>query len=224
MADQIAASIRDAISRGKLRSGTHLLEVRIAREMQTSRVPVREALMQLEQEGFVTRQPGRGTFVAEFTEESVREVASLRSLLEGFAARKALRHLTAQDLQYLETLAKDMLEFAKLGDFPRVVDCDFQFHNYLVRLARHQLLENIWTSIDRKIRAYLSVTNLMFYDDMKSIVHGHLEILHVLQAGDEQRLDGLMKEHIDEMLNVFVGKDFLKASSRSGNHAEEPKG
>ena len=224
MADQIAASIRDSISRGRLRSGTHLLEVKIAREMQTSRVPVREALMQLEQEGFVTRQPSRGTFVAEFTEESMREVASLRSLLEGFAARKALRHLTVQDLQHLEALAKDMLEFAKLGDFPRVVDCDFHFHNYLVRRAGHQLLENIWTSIDRKIRAYLSVTDLMYYKDMESIVRGHLEILHALRAGDEQHLDGLMEEHIDGMLNVLISKGFLKTRVGSGKPTEEPEG
>ena len=220
MADQIAASIRDSISRGRLRSGTHLLEVKIAREMHTSRVPVREALMQLEQEGFVTRQPSRGTFVAEFTEESVREVASLRSLLEGFAARKALRHLTVQDLQHLEKLAKDMLEFAKLGDFSRVVDCDFHFHNYLVHRAGHQLLENLWTSIDRKIRAYLSVTNLM-YKDMNSIVRGHLQILHALQRGDDQRLGGLMEEHIDEVLNLFISNRLLRTGRGRDVHKHE---
>jgi len=94
-----------------------------------------------------------------------------------------------------------MLGFAKLGDFSACSG---------LRLSLPQLpwsielvigcSKNLWTSIDTKIRAYLSVIDLMYYKDMESIVRGHLEILQALQAGDEQRLGGLMEEHIDEML------------------------
>jgi len=214
MADQIAASIRESIARGHLPSGTHLLEAQIANEMQTSRVPVREALMQLEQEGLVTRHPNRGTFVAELTDEMLCEVASLRGLLEGFAARRALSDLTPHDLVQLEMFVNQMLDSARLGDFSRVVQLDFQFHSYIVGRANHHLLQRLWASMDRKIRVYLSATNLV-YGDLHAIVRGHLRILEALRQRDGQHVTKLMEEHIDEVLNVFIHSRSKKARNRS---------
>ena len=89
IAEQIAGSIREAIAQGTIRPAARLLEPQIAREMGTSRAPLREALIQLEREGLVVRRANGGTFVTELTEDLVREVASLRGLLEGFAASLA---------------------------------------------------------------------------------------------------------------------------------------
>ena len=113
MAEQIATTIRQAIADGKLRPGARLLEVQMASEMGTSRAPLREALIQLEREGLVVRQPNRGTFVAELTEDMVREVAGLRGVLEGFAASLAAKRLTSEDFERLEKILKEMLAAAR---------------------------------------------------------------------------------------------------------------
>jgi DNA-binding GntR family transcriptional regulator len=215
MADQIAAVIRSSIASGTLRPRTHLLEVQIAREMETSRIPVREALMQLEREGLVVRQPNRGTFVADVTEEMVREVASLRGLLEGFAGTLAVKRLTSEDFQRLEMMAKEMLAAARLGNFSRVVECDFQFHSYIVHAAGHDLLEDMWRSMDGKIRVYLSATNLM-YAELKSIVRGHVAILEALRRRDPRKAGKVMSEHIEEVLNLFVTRVLNKRISAFG--------
>ena len=176
MAEQIATALRQAIADGKLRPGTRLLEVQIAREMGTSRAPLREALIQLGREGLVVRHPNRGTFVADLTEDLVREVASLRGVFEGFAASLAVKRLTQADLERLETILTEMLTVARRGDFPRMVEWDYQFHEYIMRASGHRLLYETWMGMDRKIRVYLSATNLM-YADMKAVVQGHLSIL-----------------------------------------------
>src|SRR5574341_322553 len=109
LVEQIATALRQAIADGKLRPGTRLLEVQVARQMGTSRAPLREALIQLEREGLVVRQPNRGAFVADLTEELVREVASLRGVLEGFAAGLAVKRLTEEDFRQLERILTEML-------------------------------------------------------------------------------------------------------------------
>lgn len=209
MAEQIATAIRQGIANGKLAPGTRLLEVQIAREMGTSRAPLREALIQLEREGLVVRQPNRGAFVADLTEELVREVASLRGVLEGFAAGLAVKRLTQEDFRRLEAILKEMLTVARRGDFPRMVEWDYQFHEYIVRASGHRLLYETWVGMDRKIRVYLSATNLM-YGDMKSVVQGHLPILRALRRRDPQRASRVMAEHLGEVLDLFVTKVLRK--------------
>ncbi len=213
MAEQIATALRQVIADGKLRPGTRLLEVQIAREMGTSRAPLREALIQLEREGLVVRQPNRGTFVAELTEELVREVASMRGVLEGFAASLAVKRLTREDFDRLGTILKEMLAAARRGDFPQMVERDFQFHEYIIRASGHHLLHETWTGMDRKIRVYLSATNLM-YADMKSVVEGHLPILRALRRRDPQRASRVMADHLAEVLELFVTK-VLRTNTRA---------
>ena len=205
MAEQIATALRQAIANGKLHPGAHLLEVHIAREMGTSRAPLREALIQLEREGLVTRQPNRGTFVADLTEDLVREVASLRGVLEGFAASLAVKRLTREDFERLETILQEMLAVARRGDFPRMVEWDYQFHEYIMRASGHRLLYETWAGMDRKIRVYLSATNLM-YADMKAVVQGHLPILKALRRRDPQRARRVMADHMGEVLDLFLTK------------------
>jgi DNA-binding GntR family transcriptional regulator len=203
MADQIAAAIRDSIATGKLPPNMHLRELDIAREMQTSRVPVREALMQLEQEGFVIRQANRGTFVAELTEKMVREVSTLRGLLEGFAASEAVRRLTENDLATLERVTRDMRDAANAGDFARVLECDYAFHRHLIQLAGHDLLQEIWRTTDAKIRVYLSATNHM-HVDLKSIARSHRVVLDALGTRDPEKARRATMKHIEEALDLVV--------------------
>lgn len=216
MAEQIATALRQAIADGKLRPAARLLEVQIAREMGTSRAPLREALIQLEREGLVVRQPNRGTFVADLTEDLVREVASLRGVLEGFAASLAVKRLTREDFERLETILKEMLTVARRGDFPRMVEWDYQFHEYIMRASGHRLLYETWVGMDRKIRVYLSATNLM-YADMKAVVHGHLPILQALRRRDPQRAGRVMAEHMGEVLDLFLTKVLRKEPQQDGN-------
>ena len=219
MAEQIATAIRQAIANGKLCPGTRLLEVQIAREMGTSRAPLREALIQLEREGLVVRQPNRGTFVADLTEELVREVASLRGVLEGFAASLAVKRLTREDFDRLETILKEMLAAARQGEFPRMVEWDYQFHEYIMRASGHRLLYETWVGMDRKIRVYLSATNLM-YADMKSVVEGHVPILRALRRRDPQRASRVMAEHLGEVQDLLLSKVIRKELRQDQSRSE----
>ena len=83
---QIQVRLKQAILDGSLSPGEQLVEGEIASQFGVSRSPVREAIQDLERQGYVVKKPRRGTFVTEVTPQSVIEIYTLRVLLEGYAA------------------------------------------------------------------------------------------------------------------------------------------
>ncbi len=205
IAEQIAESVRAAIAQGRIAPAARLFEVSLAREMGTSRAPVREALSQLEREGLVVKEPNRGARVVELTEEIVREVASLRGLLEGFAASLAAERLTASELGALDAVVKEMDRAVQQGEYARLVELDYQFHDFICRGSGHRTLYETWSAISGKVRLYLSTTNLM-YRNLKLVVRGHREIVAALRSRDTLRANQVIQAHLGEMLNHFVAK------------------
>lgn len=200
LAGQIASSIRDAIAQGRIPPGSRLVEPSLAKTMGTSRAPIREALSLLEREGLVIKTPNRGARVVELTEQTVREVGSVRGLLEGFAASLAATRMPVGQLTELEEIVAEMDRAGAERDYSRLVEMDYQFHATICRASGHQTLYETWSAMSGKIRLYLSATNLM-YRDMKAIGRGHREVLDALRARDGAWANRAMQEHLGERLN-----------------------
>ncbi len=205
IAEQIAGSIREAIAQGRIPPAARLLEASLAQEMGTSRAPVREAISQLEREGLVIKEPNRGARVVELTEETVREVASLRGLLEGFGASLAAERLTAEQFTALEAMVKEMERVVQTAEYAQLVELDYQFHDFICRASGHRTLYETWSTISGKVRLYLSTTNLM-YRNLKLVARGHGEIVTALRSRDALRASRVIQEHLGEMLNDFIAK------------------
>jgi DNA-binding GntR family transcriptional regulator len=218
IAEQIAGSIREAIAQGRIPPAARLLEASLARDMGTSRAPVREALSQLEREGLVVKEPNRGVRVVELTEETVREVASLRGLLEGFAASLAAGRLTAEQLTTLEAMVEAMDRAVQTAEYAQLVELDYQFHDFICQASGHRTLYETWSAISGKVRLYLSTTNLM-YRDLKAVARGHGEILSVLRTRNPVRASRVIQEHLGEMLNDFVAT-FPRAGRQRASRGE----
>lgn len=205
MAEQVAGSIREAIAEGRIPPATRLLEISLAREMKTSRAPVREALSQLAREGLVVKEPNRGARVVELTEEVVREVGSLRGLLEGFAASLAAERLDERQFAALDAMVVEMDRAAKGGEYARLVEVDYRFHDFVCRFSGHRTLYETWQAISGKVRLYLSTTNLM-YRNLKAVVRGHRAIVSALRSRNPARANRVMQDHLGETLNEFIRK------------------
>jgi GntR family transcriptional regulator, rspAB operon transcriptional repressor len=101
---KVYEALKAQIINSQLRPGVKLIHQELAERLNVSRTPVRESLERLYQEGFVTRIPRRGFFVAEIDEDEARELYEMREALELFALRRvAARGLTAADLRRLES-------------------------------------------------------------------------------------------------------------------------
>ncbi|HTX52689.1 MAG TPA: GntR family transcriptional regulator [Candidatus Baltobacteraceae bacterium] len=201
LAEQVAGSIRRAIAEGRIPPSARLLEFALARELGVSRAPIREALGLLEREGLVVKEPNRGARVVELTEETVREVASLRALLEAFAASLAAKRLTSPEMAEFEDIMARMHDAGRRGDSARVVELDYEFHAAICRASGHRTLFETWSAMSGKIRLYLSTTNLM-YRDLNAIVRGHLDIVAALRARHPKRAAQAIQDHLGERLDA----------------------
>jgi DNA-binding GntR family transcriptional regulator len=88
-----------------------------------------------------------------------------------------------------------------------------------MRASGHRLLYETWVGMDRKIRVYLSATNLM-YADMKSVVEGHVPILRALRRRDPQRASRVMAEHLGEVQDLLLSKVIRKELRQDQSRSE----
>lgn len=124
---------------GKYRPGDRLNESQIARELNISRIPVREALSQLQEQGLVQNRERRGMFVTNIGPEEVLQISSLRIVLETEALRLAQKNMTPEILVALEKLVERMETWN--GTLLEAAALDLEFHRMLWKAAGNPYLE-----------------------------------------------------------------------------------
>jgi len=193
--DQVIDALRHAIVVGKLSDGERLIEDRIARELNTSRGPVREALRQLEHEGLVVSYPYRGAVVLGVSDEEVHEVLiPIRLTLERFSFSKALGLMTEADFGDLAREVWLMGDGARAGDLLRCVEADIRFHEFVLSRSGQPHTTQVWRSIAPRIRAYFFRFGLEADISRLAVEHG--ELLAALQSGDHDALMDAVERHI----------------------------
>jgi DNA-binding GntR family transcriptional regulator len=187
MPDEIVIHIRNAIISGELDFGEHLTEQEIAEQMRVSRIPIREALRQLEQEGLVVRIPNRGCFVVDFTEQDVTEVFTLRATLEIMAVEMATPHLTPDDIAALQDIIDAQRQAIAAEDYERLTQLDLTFHEYICAKASHNQLLKAWRSqyVQTQILMNRRFNVLSDYTP-QTVISDHMHLLEALTRRDAQ--------------------------------------
>ena len=140
LSNQVAEQLRGAIKDGSLGPGTRLVERNIAEQLGVSRIPVREGIQQLVDEGLVTKLPHRGTFVYAPTRTELEEIASLRVVLERFAMERVAANWNSDHREQLIRITQAMGDAAYRKDYRQMFEQDVQFHRSLWQIADHSLL------------------------------------------------------------------------------------
>jgi DNA-binding GntR family transcriptional regulator len=184
--EQVVEQIRTAIIEGRLKPNDHIVEITLTQEMGVSRTPVREALILLEREGLVVSVPNRGCFVRAYDQEDVREISSMRTNLENFAAELIIDQLTQEDFALLDTKIEQQRLFIEKNDFKNVRRIDMDFHNYLIHCSNHSMLIRTWKEIVAQIAALLYIrAEGLDYDEYLAI-RDHKAILEAFRTRDLQ--------------------------------------
>jgi len=119
--DKVLTAIREAILEERLAPGERLIESTLAEEMGVSRAPVREALLGLEREGVVSGEPYRGYSIVSLSTRDVTEIATLRALIEAYAARLAATRWNDHDLEEAQSLIAQIKEATHKGHLPTLI-------------------------------------------------------------------------------------------------------
>jgi DNA-binding GntR family transcriptional regulator len=181
--DQAALYIRRLMFDGDLRPGTRVPQDEIAQALGVSRIPVREALIALEREGWVTIELHRGAFINALDEQSVRDHYELYGLVYGFAAERALRRSSDGVLvEQLAQIVDDLPTATQPEDFTRLA---LAFHHAIVAVARSHHINVV-------IRAMSGLVPGDFFSlvpDAIAIERRGLPVIALaMAAGDEERV------------------------------------
>jgi DNA-binding GntR family transcriptional regulator len=192
---QVLESLRQAIVVGRYADGERLIEDRIARELETSRGPVREALRQLEHEGLVVSYPYRGAVVLGVSDEEVHQVLiPIRLTLERFSFTKALERMGDTEFGELAKEVWMMGEAAADGDLLRCVEADIRYHEFVLSCSGQPHTAQVWRSIAPRIRAYFFRYGRE--SDLSRIAIEHGDLLDALRSRDPDVLDAALERHI----------------------------
>jgi DNA-binding GntR family transcriptional regulator len=200
----IARILREAIADGRFPPGSQLVEQELARELNVSRGPLREAMQRLTQEGLVGHR-NRGLFVMELTEDAVRDMYLAREAVECAAVRRIVA--TGTGPRAAEALAVPLAEMRAAAPEPNgraMSEADLHFHELLVELAGSPRLLGMHRTLLTQIR--MSLTGMQgTYGSADARLREHAEIAEALDAQDADRADTLLRAHMQDGLERVLG-------------------
>jgi len=140
--ERIAELVREAIMSGQLRPGDQVVESRLAKQLGVGQNAVREALQDLEFQGFVVRVPNKGTFVTQLSKEDIDQIYRIRAALESLAVEWARAHQrpNQKDLAELNVILAEAETGAREGNFHAFARADTNFHRCLWNLSGNAYL------------------------------------------------------------------------------------
>jgi DNA-binding GntR family transcriptional regulator len=179
--DQITDRIREEILCGKLGEGEPLRETRLAEQYRVSRGPVRDAILQLANEGLVEAEPNRGARVSRVWDEKVRPVmVKIRLDIESFAVRQMLSRAAQLDLAPLRENLRHFELACRDKDLAAVVRLDMQFHRLILRASEQPGMESVWLPVMGGMR--------LPYSRRKTLMESHAEHLAIVAAIEGRKL------------------------------------
>lgn len=196
--ERVFKSIREAILQGTYKQGDVLRETVIAKELNVSRTPVREAIRQLELEGLVYSIPNKETVVAGITEEDVEDIFMIRRRLEGLAARRAAERITEEELEEMKE-AIDLTEFyASKNDIVHIGELDHRFHDIIYNATKSKIMKQVLSDFHTYVQK-TRMTSLETPGRIQGLLEEHTAIYKAIQAKDGDQAEKLMDNHIRQV-------------------------
>ena len=195
VASMTLEAIRDGILHGAYAEGEPLRQDALAVELGVSRIPIREALRQLETEGLVTFNPHRGAIVSSLSLAEIEEVFELRSMIEPDLMRRAMPHLTTSQLDQADEVLDRYAIALRTGDVAKWGELNWQFHSSLYAPARRPITMSIVHRLHQQSDRYLRMQLALTHGETRANEE-HRAIAAAARARDTKRACQLIRDHI----------------------------
>src|SRR6188474_2692380 len=195
--DKAYAALRNVIMSSDIyrsRTDIRLDERQLAQDFGISRTPVREAMAQLEREGFVRSVPRRGVYVVRKTKQEVIEMITAWAALESMAARLITTNATDEGIAALRRMFATFENGEARAHLDEYSEVNIEFHQTIIRLSKNGVLidlaENLFTHM-RMIRR----KTIGEQDRVDRSIRDHMNIIEALEARDTERAEDLVRNH-----------------------------
>lgn len=196
LAERVYQELKRDIVHGVFQSGEAINEKVLALRYRSSRTPVREAVMRLQQETLLRLVPNKGYFVSHLTIHELNEMYEYRAEVEGFSTALAARRWTDQSLMAkLVSLAQIEYQLQDRPSYERFIEADTEFHVGIARLTKNRLLVRTVADVRCQMeRIMFAAIDIGYYGEAP--VREHTEIIEAIRCRDADRARQCMCEHI----------------------------
>lgn len=192
---RVSETFRLAILSGQFEPGRQLLEAHLARELQVSQTTVREALVQLDQVGLVTRVPNKGTFVTNLTEDDVRDRLTIRWLLEGLAWIEAAQRLDDEGYVELDKRLRCVTAAVEQNDLPHAADAELDFHRFIWEASGNATLVEALEKLSPPLFAYITIQRRQHGVSNERAPERHSDVITALKTRDPKTIRETLDDH-----------------------------
>jgi DNA-binding GntR family transcriptional regulator len=180
---QIVKEIRQAIINRTLLPGERLVERTLAERLGTSLTAIREALIQLETEGLITKKTNATTHVTKLTLDEVEQIYAVRRVLERYAFEEAARVADQSSISRLKELYKESLQIAKAGDDIAYISADLRWHEAVWEATKNYCLVETLRRVVVPLFGFSAITTHHGFN-LKQDVQTHTPLLNAIVAHD----------------------------------------
>lgn len=195
---RVEQHIRQAIYNGVLKPRERVIEEDLAKQLDCSRGPVREALLRLERDGLIVTIPRRGAFIRDISAESIEVIFSMRAKLEGLCVRYVREQLTEQSEQTIRQALSAMKAAAFKNDEERFLQADMELHQTIWRLSNREPLYRTLTTV---MNPYIFMVARIYSSQMpiKNRYLNHEEYVEMILTSPLSRVEKLVEEYFRKL-------------------------
>ena len=219
----VCESLREAIRKGILKPGERIMEIQLAEELGVSRTPVREAIRQLELEGYVVMMPRRGTYVANMSIRDINEIFEIRTALESLSNGLAAEHITADELEHLQRLLVIIGNYIKEGNMDKIVETDIEFHDTMYHAARNGRLVGIISNLRDQLTRFRTLS-MSYPGRLEATLDEHRTIVEAIAQGDRKAASKAAERHMENSEKTLLkAMDAMKKQNESRGKTKSRK-
>lgn len=203
LSTRVYNALREDILNGVYKPGDSLIEVKIAKQLNVSRTPVREAIRQLELEGLVNSIPNRGVTVNGISIKDIKDIYEIRRVLEGMAAKWAVEKITDEEISRLQEVYELMEFYTMKKDVNQISKLNTSFHEIIFNATKSNIIKHILKDFQFYVK-WARHESLCSPGRMEEALKEHHDILLAFIKRDKEEAERCLNIHVENSSrNVF---------------------
>lgn len=200
--ERVCEILRQAVWNHTLTAGERLVEAKLAKSLEISITPLRQAFILLTKEGLLTSFPYKGTYVTYITKEYCQDVLFVRRQLEPAVCEAAFPKITSDDIKHLKGLCSQSDHYYRQGDKLEAIHYDILFHEFFFKKAGSALMLEMWNILKNRVIAVQSYTK-MAEVEKDYMIKRHGKIIGALEMGDLEEAVRCLIAHLETSVQNY---------------------
>ena len=201
---RVEVYIRESIYSGLFKPRQRLTEETLAKTLQCSRGPIREAILRLERDGLVETVPRRGTFIPDISAESIEVVFSMRGKLEGLCVRYMRQSMTPEKERALTSILGEMKVATKDENNERFLEADLELHHTIWRFSEREPLQRTLSNVMNP-RVLVIARTFSSELPIRERYKDHEKYLNIVLSSPASKVEIAVEQHFADLHERIFG-------------------